>query len=188
MLATRHAPSVVHALPRSARAVGSPVWASGCASVPLAALAGGALAGRFHAWRGASGRRYVCSIFLAAWAAEIPFLTDPLVLGVAVDSDGRRSLLFVSDGGLPSRRLPSAIQAMIAEYHVHLLAETAAQRMQAYRDLAEALLRPPARLGQVRHEPSKRRVAKVQVNEMLVGVADVGGVVAGCAAPLANET
>ena len=63
------------------------------ADAALACLAGKALAARFSAWRGASGRRYICTIYPFDRAAPqngLPPYTDMVVLAVRHDpADGR---------------------------------------------------------------------------------------------------
>ena len=57
---------------------------AGPASAPLAALAGGALAHRFHAWRGRSGRRYIFSVYALG---ECPDYAGAVIAAVARDGD-----------------------------------------------------------------------------------------------------
>ncbi|MGC1556556.1 MAG: hypothetical protein WA745_03305, partial [Methylovirgula sp.] len=57
----------------------------------LKSLSGSPLAGRFHAWHGASGRRYVCSVFPldpAAPDAGLPQFAGAVVLAVLRAGDG----------------------------------------------------------------------------------------------------
>jgi hypothetical protein len=96
--------------------------------------------GGYRYWRGASGRRYVHTVFaLNEW----PDYTGALVLFVRGGTEvlwiGQSSPLtgLFGEPGLLAR-----MQAQGAEeIHVHLLAETRAERSAAERDLKAALLR-----------------------------------------------
>jgi hypothetical protein len=119
---------------------GPPVFAMSSAGAPLAALAGGALGRRFWFWQGASGRRYICSIFPfeAADAVEsLPHYTQAVVAAVAVRAGGRR-VRFVTDIDEAPDRFWAKMRDIrgIAEFHVHLLAGTAAQRQTVCADLS----------------------------------------------------
>ena len=95
---------------------------------PLLALAGHALSERFHCWRGASGRRYVATVF-----AQPAMVSDALVLAVQRLPGGARILLGMADSGdglAACSRIAGA-----NEWHVHLMAATAAERSMAMRDL-----------------------------------------------------
>jgi hypothetical protein len=108
---------------------------------PLAALADEPLSPRFCAWRGASGRRYIASVYPAR---ACPAYCDAALIAVAVQSDGRRRIVALADTG----PFPEPIVARLAqtaapfsgrlELHLHLLAETAAERRAALDDLAAA--------------------------------------------------
>ena len=133
----------------------TPVWAlpigppgnvRSPAGAPLAALAGGALAHRFHAWRGASGRRHIFSVFSAG---DCPDYDDAVFLAVSAHPLGSRRILGIScDAGAAARLCrDNRGDNWSAEIHVHLLAETPASRAAVTADLAAALSRaaPPAR-------------------------------------------
>ena len=133
----------------------TPVWAlpigppgnvRSPASAPLAALAGGALAHRFHTWRGASGRRHVVSVFAAA---DCPDYDEAVFLAVSADTLGNRRILGISGDADTAARLcrDNNDNGQSGEIHVHLLAETPASRAAVTADLAAALSRaePPAR-------------------------------------------
>lgn len=115
------------------------------ANAPLDCLAGGALASRFHAWRGLSGRRYVCSVFPArrnlSWGG-MPEFDDAVVLAVAADAWGARRRIAVFEFhsrrgrfcGDPDR-VGAALEAGASEWHVHLLAERPWTRRAVIADL-----------------------------------------------------
>jgi hypothetical protein len=108
---------------------------------PLAALAGEALSPRFCAWRGASGRRYIASVYEAG---ACPAYCDAALIAVAADADGRRRILALADTGV----FPEPVVARLAEtlrplaerleFHLHLLAASSAERRAALDDLAAA--------------------------------------------------
>jgi len=112
-------------------------------NAPLASLAGGSLASRFHAWRGASGRRYICSIFpadLDAADAGLPDFADAIAMAVACDGGQRRCLALILSEWASG---PAARHAFVAEslekgaieWHIHLLAADAGAREAAVRDI-----------------------------------------------------
>jgi hypothetical protein len=108
---------------------------------PLAALADETLAPRFCAWRGLSGRRYIASVYQAR---ACPAYCDAALIAVATDPDGRRRIVALADTG----PFPEPVVARLAqtlapiagrlEFHLHLLAETPAERRAALDDLAAA--------------------------------------------------
>lgn len=118
---------------------------SRAANGPLDCLAGAALASRFHAWRGGSGRRYVCSVFPVQSDAELrglPEFDAAVALAVALDGDGQRSRVAVfqvywSDGQFEgdAKFVNEALAAGTCEWHIHLLAETEPARQAMIDDL-----------------------------------------------------
>jgi len=124
-----------------AKTDGPPVAAMSSAGAPLAALAGGVLALRFCFWRGASGRRYICSIFPVPTTgnAEWPDYGGAVVVAVA-GRVGLRRIRFVTHIEDAPDRFWAKMRDLcgIAEFHVHLLAGTAAQRHVVCADLAAA--------------------------------------------------
>jgi hypothetical protein len=115
------------------------------ADAPLACLSGGASASRFHAWRGRSGRRYVCTVFPAEPRAPnrgLPDFTDGLAIAVGRDRDGGRRLLTAFDIGEDPRRIAMGVRiaqtAGVSEWHLHLLAHHRAERRAALADLQPA--------------------------------------------------
>ncbi|MEE8630221.1 MULTISPECIES: hypothetical protein [Methylobacterium] len=81
--------------------------------------------GDLTAWRGRSGRRYVCSVYPASAAGDLAGDAAALVLAVARNVAGTAALLAI--GSVP---------AGATELHVHRLAETADDRAAAVADLA----------------------------------------------------
>lgn len=116
------------------------------ADAPLDCLAGGPLASRFHAWRGLSGRRYVCSVFPAlsnVWLGGLPEFDDAVALAVKLDAWGERRQIAVFElywrhgrfrGDLDC--VSAALGAGVCEWHLHLLAESPEARQAAIADLA----------------------------------------------------
>ncbi|THD45799.1 MAG: hypothetical protein E7774_07275 [Bradyrhizobium sp.] len=109
---------------------------------PLAALAEEELSPRFFAWRGASGRRYIASIYEARLC---PAYCDAALIAVAHDAAGRRRIIALADTGA----FPEPVVARLAEslapfaerleFHLHLLATGADERRATLDDLAEAM-------------------------------------------------
>ena len=108
---------------------------------PLASLADEPLSPRFCAWRGASGRRYIASVYEAR---ACPAYCDAALIAVATTPDGRRRIVALADTGA----FPEPVVARLAqtltptfgrlEFHLHLLASTTAERRAALDDLAAA--------------------------------------------------
>lgn len=143
---------------------------------PLAALVGGALVDKFHAWRGRSGQRYMFSVFPID--ADMPDFDDAVVIATAVGSGAaRQSLLIADTGSLPELVLRGAAMARArqrgaSELHVHLLARTQAERRAVLRDLAPGASIEPGR------QPSERPILEPELHEVLVRGADVIGIIA----------
>jgi hypothetical protein len=117
------------------------------ANAPLDCLSGGALASRFHAWLGRSGRRYVCSVFpvdLDDPSAGLPELDGAVVIAVGFDRRRERFPIAIfeisaADAPLSFGRAArdAALAAGIREWHIHLLAESDAARRAVIFDLEE---------------------------------------------------
>jgi hypothetical protein len=109
-------------------------------SEPLLTLAGNALATRYRCWRGASGRRYVFSVYSRQ---ACPAYRHAVILVVSVQRDGARNILFVADTGSFPDVAVAKISAEWAkagsqiEFHVHLLAASLAERRAAIADLSQ---------------------------------------------------
>jgi hypothetical protein len=107
---------------------------------PLAALDRTGLEDLFRVWAGASGRRYICSVYPLG---EPPAFDCARAIVAAVrKSAGGAGIVFVfrPDAGDEADELRSwtqkARQRGANEWHVHLLADTPASRQFAARDLA----------------------------------------------------
>ena len=108
---------------------------------PLAALADQALSPRFRSWRGASGRRYIVSVYDPA---TCPAYCDAVLIAAAARPEGRRRPLALLDtGAFPepilarARASPPPIAERL-EFHLHLLAASPAERGAALDDLSAA--------------------------------------------------
>src|SRR5579872_530680 len=108
------------------------------ANSELAALAGETLAGRFRHWRGASGRRYVFSVYDSD---ACPAYDDAVLIVATIGPSGERRIVSIADtGALPeiavahARRIASSL-SMRVECHVHLLAASRFEREAAIADL-----------------------------------------------------
>lgn len=108
---------------------------------PLAALVGDPLSPRFCAWRGASGRRYIVSIYDPR---QCPAYCDAVLIAVAAATDGRRRpVAFADTGAFPEPLLARLARSLSAggdrmEFHLHLLAGAPSERRAALDDLAAA--------------------------------------------------
>ena len=98
----------------------------------------GSLRDRFYAWRGRSGRRYVCSVFRCEEDRFLADLTSGVVIGVARDAGGMARPVCVASaqatGGLTILR-ERAREAGVAEWHVHFC-----DSRDVFGDLAGSLL------------------------------------------------
>ncbi len=107
----------------------------------LAALAGMPFSSRFCSWIGLSGRRYVFSIYPAS---ECPGFRDAVLLAVVRDMTGQRRVVSVREtGAFPEPVVAEAKREYRVfgpglEFHLHLLAASAAQRATTVADLAIA--------------------------------------------------
>lgn len=103
--------------------------------LPLRSLSG-AHGGRFTAWRGRSGRRYVSSSFAIHDEDALSF-ADAVLIAVGAD----RSVLAVREAGpwgleaAVTRWRDEAAAAGACEIHVHLIAASAEDRRRAVADL-----------------------------------------------------
>jgi hypothetical protein len=139
---------------RNARGIGA-VWREATSASPnnhpLASLAGGDLEGRFHAWHGRSGRRYICSVFpvdLQAADAGLPEFAEAIVIAVGEYGGARRVVAFLqcADGASAGARqafVAAALKAGARQWHVHLLLAAPRKRRAAIADI-EALCHSPA--------------------------------------------
>ena len=108
---------------------------------PLAALADEPLSPRFCAWRGASGRRYIASVYEAR---ACPAYCDAALIAVAANCHGERRIVALADTGAFPEPVVARLTQTLApaaerlEFHLHLLAATSAERRAALDDLAAA--------------------------------------------------
>jgi hypothetical protein len=118
------------------RRIGPPSGKGGGAQ--LRALAGDALAARFRSWAGASGERYVFSVYDRQ---SCPAYEHAVLIVAAVDKDEERRIIFVADTGcFPELAFANAAQEIPTdreiEFHVHLLATSRAERATVVADLS----------------------------------------------------
>ena len=96
------------------------------------------LRSRFFSWRGASGRRYVCSVFQSGEDSFIADVTNGVVIGVAREGATTRPVcVFLAQerARRPPRLREIARELGVAEWHVHFCADAA-----TLRDLSASLL------------------------------------------------
>jgi hypothetical protein len=110
-------------------------------SQSLSALAGSVLADRFHAWPGASGRRYTVSVYAVDRDAEdigLPEFDGFVLIPVVRDGFARRPLAVVAVERDADRRvtIAEALVQGVDEWHVHLLAGTRDMRRAIVADVA----------------------------------------------------
>ena len=115
----------------------------------LASLRAHALRDGFHAWYGASGRRYVASVFpfeSGARDAGLPAFEAFVLIAATFDGARRvaRSIEVVEWGSARHRAVAAAIADGVEEWHVHLLGDTRSER-----EAIAADLRTGAGLGKV---------------------------------------
>lgn len=128
--------------------------ARGIEAVPtnasLASLTGRDLSERFHAWRGRSGRRYICSVFPVdrhVSDAGLPDFAEAIVMAVKSDAASHRRIVGFCQSehgaGPVARRafVTAAVAAGAQHWHVHLLTADPDKRRAAIEDI-EALCRP----------------------------------------------
>ena len=116
--------------PRSAAPARGPA-----ASSPLRALAEGALSARFRSWRGASGKRYVFSVYDRR---SCPVYGDAvLVVASTLADDGGKIVFVVDTGCFPDMIVANAAAKFgdATEFHVHLLADSPEARRALIADI-----------------------------------------------------
>lgn len=93
----------------------------------LASLDACDLRDRFYSWRGASGRRHVCSVFGIEEEAIVAEFSRALVIGVAREGTTRRPVCVLSSRdfeGAEGRMIRADARALGGnEWHVHFSAE-----------------------------------------------------------------
>ena len=94
------------------------------------------LRSRFFSWRGASGRRYVCSVFQSGEASFVADVTNGVVIGVAREGVTTRPVCVFLAQERDRRGLRQIARELgVAEWHVHFCADAA-----SLRDLSASLL------------------------------------------------
>jgi len=107
-------------------------------SAPLQTLADGALSTKFRAWRGATGRRYIFSVYDRQ---SVPIYSGAVLVVAAALPDGDRQILFAADTGcFPDMVVANAAARFTGEleFHVHLLATSAEARRALIADICHA--------------------------------------------------
>jgi hypothetical protein len=110
------------------------------ASAPLRALADNDLEDRYRNWLGASGRRYVFSVYDRE---TCPAYNFAVLVVAAVGRNGERRILFVADTGCFPDLVLAKATAMRAEkdetleFHVHLLAHSLTERCALIEDISQ---------------------------------------------------
>jgi hypothetical protein len=94
------------------------------------------LRGRFFSWRGASGQRFVCSVFHRGEEGFVSDVESGVIVGVAKDGAAARPVCVFGarQNGLQSLR-DLGRELGVCEWHVHFCEGT-----EAARDLAASLL------------------------------------------------
>ena len=115
----------------------------------LAALRVHPLRDGFHAWHGASGRRYVASIFpfdSSAKDAGLPAFESFVLIAATIEGARRRArrVEVIEWGSARHRAVAAAIAEGVEEWHVHLLGANRTDR-----DAIAADLRAGIGLGAV---------------------------------------
>ncbi len=110
-------------------------------SAPLRALADNDLEDRYRNWLGASGRRYVFSVYDRE---TCPAYNFAVLVVAALGRNGERRIVFVADTGC----FPDLVLAKAAtmraekdetlEFHVHLLAHSLTERCAVIEDISQA--------------------------------------------------
>jgi hypothetical protein len=117
------------------RSASTPTRNGTCLPLPALCRDAPSMAGRFRRWSGASGRSYLVSVFPID---DCPDYVDAVIVAVDRDSARRVWVGDSGDAGPALRRVLAAAQRQGAdEVHLHLLAQDAAARAAAVRDLAE---------------------------------------------------
>ena len=94
------------------------------------------LRSRFFSWRGASGRRYVCSVFQSGEDSFVADVTNGVVIGVAREGATTRPVCVFLAQERDRRGLREIARELgVAEWHVHFCADAA-----SLRDLSASLL------------------------------------------------
>ena len=118
---------------------------------PPQALAAVGLAGRFHAWRGISGRRYLATVYPAGTP---PAYEGAVVVLARREADGTRVAVWAGRAPGSERALARLAQMKRAsEVHIHLIAENDDERARVEADFASPVCGPAAASAWPRHRP-----------------------------------
>jgi hypothetical protein len=104
----------------------------------LAALADTPLASRFCSWPGLSGRRYIFSVYPSS---DCPAFCHAILLAAVRDDTGRRRAFSIVETGPFPEPVLLRVQRDLRDYgsglefHLHLLASSAAKRRSTLTDL-----------------------------------------------------
>ncbi|HEY8162545.1 MAG: hypothetical protein ACR650_05875 [Methylocystis sp.] len=103
----------------------------------LESLAGSdGLRAHFYSWRGATGRRYVCSVFQRGEEGFVSDVESGAIIGVAREGGALRPVCVLAAGERAGYALRDLARELgVVEWHVHFCAE-----IEAVRDLAGSLL------------------------------------------------
>lgn len=105
----------------------------------LASLSASKLRERFYSWRGASGRRYVCSVFPSIEETIVADFSQGVIIGVVGEGASRRPICVLSADDFDSERgllvRQEARARGVDEWHIHFGVGDA-----GLRDLADLLL------------------------------------------------
>jgi hypothetical protein len=120
------------------QAMNSALSAGCCGAEALSSLADEALGARFRYWRGASGRRYVFSVYDRQ---TCPAYEHAVLIIWALGQDRARRVIFIGDtGAFPDIVFANAEKGSGAErgieFHIHLLATSRAERVAVMADLS----------------------------------------------------
>ena len=114
-------------------------WTGSCREEPLACLRDQAITGRFHAWHGRSGRRYLATVYPIDHnepAASLPDLGPAVLMAVSHGHSGRAITgALVIERSSEWIRAVARLHARADEWHVHLLAADRAARTAVLADL-----------------------------------------------------
>ena len=93
----------------------------------------------FYSWRGASGDRYVCSVFRVADEAIVADFSQAIIIGVVGETSVRRPICILPSRDFETvegRAIRAEVRALgVTEWHVHFGSDDA-----GLRDLTASLL------------------------------------------------
>ena len=108
---------------------------------PFPELTDDILGDRFRSWRGASGRRYIFSVFDSS---NCPAYCEAVLIAVVIEDGGHRRPIAMTDTGtFPEPVVARMTRTCCAvanrlEFHMHLLANSVAERRFILEDLQNA--------------------------------------------------